>query len=285
MTYATFINHVLGRNDEYLANIRLHDDLMTYLRKYNSEDSLPLMKSDRNLLSFSNGVLCLSTQKFHLYAVPLPDYIVGRVARHHIPCLYTGSTDTPLMDRILRHQFEEGDGRIEQLFAMIGRTFFKIRERDSWDVMAMLLGERKTGKSTILAIIAAMFNPASVGEIEDNRFGLQKTYNKELVLIRDAPAKISKILSQEVFQKMVCGERINVKIKYNSPIACIWSTPLFMESDTMMDYDDGRGQISRRVVIFRFEKLLSPDSIDPTLSERIITTELPNIVARCLQGN
>jgi hypothetical protein len=127
MTYADFINHVLKGNDYYLANVRRHDELLSYLCKY-KEDSLPILKSDTNLLSFSNGVLELSTREFHSYSEPLPESIIGRVARHHIHSPpYTGSTETPLFDRVLNYQFDKGDGQYETLLALIGRTFFAVR--------------------------------------------------------------------------------------------------------------------------------------------------------------
>ena len=286
LSYTDFINHVLKGDGDYLAAVRRYDEIMKYMCKY-SDESLPCMTTDKNLISFTNGVLSLSPRVFHLYTEPLPESVSGHIARHHISSQYTGSTDTPLMDQILQHQFEDGDGRIEQLFATIGRTFFKIRERDHWDVVAILLG-RGQGKSTIMSVIAALFNPRSVAELDSSHekmFGLQSTLGKELVMISDAPEKIFKVLSQDVFQKMVSGGEISVNIKYKPTIVCTWTTPLFIASSVMLDYDDDEGEISRRLVIFPFENFLNPGALDTTLSNRIISSELPNIVARSLQGN
>ena len=280
MSYEDFINHVLKEDTDYMADVRRHSELVTYLCKY-SDEFLPCMKpADRNLISFSNGVLDISTREFHLYSDPLPESVEGHVARKHIPLQYTGSTDTPVMDSILRYQFEEGDGQIELLFAMIGRTFFKICERDRWGVVPILLGHG-IGKSTIMSIISAMFNSKSVGEIRTNRC-MHRVFCNELILIQNLQKKISKVISPDVFEKMVSGEQIRLRMKYKPSIICTWTAPLFMESNVMLDYDDDLTH--RRLVVFRFEKSPSRDAIDTTLSKRIIDSELPNIVARSLLG-
>ena len=184
------------------------------------------------------------------------------------------------MDSILRYQFEEGDGQIELLFAMIGRTFFKICERDRWGVVPILLGHG-IGKSTIMSIISAMFNSKSVGEIRTNRC-MHRVFCNELILIQNLQKEISKVISPDVFEKMVSGEQIRLRMKYKPSIICTWTAPLFMESNVMLDYDDDLTH--RRLVVFRFEKSPSRDAIDTTLSKRIIDSELPNIVARSLLG-
>ena len=126
MTFKSFINTVFKGNDDFLASVRRHEEIMTYLCKY-EEDSLPILKSDTDLLSFSNGVLEISTLEFHSYSEPLPESVIGRVARHHIQSPYTGSTETPLFDQVLNYQFNEGDGQYETLLALIGRSFFAVR--------------------------------------------------------------------------------------------------------------------------------------------------------------
>ena len=166
------------------------------------------MVRDKNVLSFKNGILLLSTNTFVSY--DSEQYVVnhtGTIARHHIPSDFdTERDDTPLFDSIMDAQFDENDGRKEMMYAMIGRLFFEVTQLDNWQVMTLILGEAGTGKSTIFRIVEEMFNPLAIGEIDANlekTFGLQDKATKEVMFIRDAPMKMSQILPQEQFQKMV----------------------------------------------------------------------------------
>jgi hypothetical protein len=61
-----------------------------------------------------------------------------------------------------------------------------------------------------------------------------------------------------------------------------WQPPLMGASNCMFDYKDNAGQTSRRVVVFQFGNPVDAATADAGLEDRIKTTELPNVVARCL---
>ncbi len=127
------------------------------------------------------------------------------------------------------------------------------------------MGEGGTGKSTVIKTIEATFDPGEVCEIDakcEGTFGFQDKFDKELVLISDAPMNMSRVLPQELFQKMVSGDKVQVSVKHQKA---------FM---------DNHGQISRRVVVFWFSRIIT--RVDAGLQERIERQELPQFVARCL---
>ena len=139
----------------------------------------------------------------------------------------------------------------------------------------------------MLAVAAAMFDAHSVSEVDcsnERTFGLQDKYDKELLLIRDAPSNMSAVLPQEQFQKMVTGEGVQVSVKNGMAFAEVWKVPMMAAANTMFDYKDNTGQVSRRVVVFRFATVVQADTADASLEERIIGSELPNVVARCLRA-
>ena len=151
--------------------------------------------------------------------------------------------------------------------------------------MPFLLGEGGTGKSTMLNVGSAMYSPDSVAEVDGNNestFGFQDKYNKEVVFITDCPAHVSRVLPQEMFQKMVSGERVQVSVKHGTAFTEVWRAPLIAASNCMFDYRDNAGQMSRRVVVFHFSRPVDAGSADAGLEDRIKNVELPNVVARCL---
>ena len=136
MTYDDYIRQVLHGDEEYRSDPRLLKVLGTYMSEYD-EDDFPRLVHDEGLLSFSNGVYVLSDDRFVEYAdeeATLPFRMRGRAARHHIPLPFTGSTDTPLFDKLLAPQFEQGDGQAETLCALIGRLLFRLKRHDFWQV-------------------------------------------------------------------------------------------------------------------------------------------------------
>eukprot|EP00798_Chlamydomonas_sp_ICE-L_P028519 gene28519-31677_t len=91
-TYEKFINLVLKKDTPYLSNPRSFDDLMKFMKNYET-DEMPLHEIDLDLLSFSNGILSLSSATFTPYTeiiahIPRHPLLLS-VARHHIDKPYT----------------------------------------------------------------------------------------------------------------------------------------------------------------------------------------------------
>lgn len=278
--FGQFINHVFRDNALFHKTVKNYDELMAYLVKINPPH-LPELKVDRGLLSFANGVLVLD--RAQLVAHDAPE-VQGRVARNHIPCEYTGSHDTPLVDLILAHQFGHQPRVIDTLHVLLGRLLFRVRQHDNWQVVPLLVGEAGSGKSTLLNVVSALFDPASVGEIDCNNekaFGLQDKYAKELLTVSDMPQRMSDHLPQEQFQKMVSGDHVQVSVKYGTAFSLKWDVPMLFAGNQLLDYKDDAGQTSRRVVPFYFRSGVGGATIT-TLEDDIKAAELPNLVAKCV---
>ncbi len=285
--YRVFINKSLGGDAGYHKHTKLQDELIKYLTNYNPFECLDIVR-DMDLMSFTNGVLVLSERRFVAYppadAVDeLAEELVGRVARHHITAPYTGSTATPMLDVVLSRQFEPEV--VHMLMVLTGRLLFRIGERDNWQVMPYLQGMGGTGKSLYLELAASIFPTAFQGAMSSNQeqvFGLDGKYDCDVLIGRDLPKHMSAVLKQELLQSMVSGEEVNVPRKNALAKRVRWKVPLLFASNYTLDYEDGGGQIMRRVVPFVFTcPVTSPD---PTLLSRLCDTELPALVARVLHA-
>jgi hypothetical protein len=161
-TYGDFVNRVLGREPAYLRSPRRYDDMLKFLTNYRPAQ-MPELEHDPCLLSFSNGVLHLSNMRFEPYSQASPPSLSSPAlpaARHHIPGAWTGSPHTPLLDRVLAHQFEPEVADI--LCALLGRTLVPLNLLDRWQVMPFLVGIGGTGKSLILTVLQHLFAPHGV---------------------------------------------------------------------------------------------------------------------------
>ena len=149
----------------------------------------------------------------------------------------------------------------EMIEVLIGRLFYPVGKYDNWQVMPFLMGDANTGKSTVADVIKRMFPPGSVGVItatQEAQFGLESIYQKRLVLIPDIPKKFSKIVNQCDFQSMITGEQVSVARKNKTAVSDRdWTAPLLGAGNHLPDYNDNSGSISRRLVVFIFNALIT----------------------------
>jgi hypothetical protein len=282
-TLADFLNVSLRRSAAYHARPAMQRELLDYLVNYNPDDMLNLV-SERDLLSFSDGILVVSELRFVPYGTPEFDAscLKDKVARHHIKLPYAPpGSPTPLFDSILTYQFPPEV--INALHVMLGRTLFPIGMLDNWQVMPWLIGTAGTGKSIVLEIVAAMFSSAMTATMSSTNefvFGLDGKYDKHVLIGRDLSRSMSSALSQEMLQCMVSGERISVPRKNRLAANVVWNVPMIFASNMFPDYKDNGGQIIRRLVAFFFRRPVIVS--DPSLRNRIIESELPAIVTKVL---
>lgn len=285
--YPDFINDVLMDDEIYFRNPKRFDEALKYLTNY-KDRQLPSLVVDRDLISFSNGVLHLESLDFTEYSsmMQFPEQhqeLFNRVARHHINHIYTGSTITPVLDEVLDYQFDHSIA--ELLCALFGRALFKVGQRDKWQVMPYIFGLAGTGKSLLLKVLTAMFADGVVGSLASKReevFGMANIVDKEIVIGADMPQKLSGVLSQETMQAMTAGDNMEIPRKGTTALSVTWTAPVVLASNHMPDYTNTGNNIGRRLVTFKFEKpVLAPRE---DLQDILTSTELPNIICRCLHA-
>ena len=277
-TYEEYINEVLQNDEVFHANPIRYDQLFKYLTNYKIP-RMPNLVVDRNLLSFRNGVLHLTTLDFHSYESGFR----GPIARNHVDAEYTGDLQTPALDVIFDAQFPREVADV--LCALAGRLFFNVGELDDWQVMPYLVGVGGTGKSKILDIIKACFAKGTICYLASEReavFGMENLADKELIVGEDMPAKLSKVLPQEMMQSMTSGEGVEVARKHKKAMNVDqWTVPVAMASNHMPDYVNTGNNVARRLATFRFD--------NPIMNPREelkgeLQAELPNIICRFLHA-
>jgi hypothetical protein len=198
---------------------------------------------------------------------------------------YAASVDggTPLLDKVLLDQFSADVARA--LLALVGRLFYRVGERDNWQVMPWIVGLSGTGKSLLMDVISSLFFEDNVGVLSSNNeavFGLADKHDKQLLVGRDLPRNMSAVLAQDLLQSMVSGEAVSVPKKNQVALRVKWSTPLVFCSNHMPDYADNAGQVVRRLVVFQTRNVVAEP--DTGLLDRIRATELPAFLAKALRA-
>ena len=176
-----FLNKIFYNDSDFKSHVNNMDNMIKFMKQYDAEE-FPFIKTNKDYIGFSNGVLNIITGKF----TNIPEQTL--VVNKFIDKEFTYSTDTPLIDSILDYQITP-EVR-DFIYMCIGRLF---KLQDNYGFMLYLMGEPGCGKSVILDIVCECFN--EVGAISssfEEKFGLSFLYNKDLVVCDDLPKNISK---------------------------------------------------------------------------------------------
>src|SRR5437764_1191106 len=129
-----------------------------------------------------------------------------------------------------------------------------------------------------------MFPGGSIGVISGNQeqtFGLQALRNRRCILIYDLPENFHERMDMGSFKSIVAGERVGVPMKNKEAVQMDWQTPLAVAGNALMKYQDPKGSISKRTVVFEF--LSKVQELNTELLNEIQQHELASIFLRCVQ--
>jgi phage/plasmid-associated DNA primase len=262
-----FLNEVFYGDVDFKSHVQNMDNLVKFMKQYD-DPSFPFLEYCKDYIGFRNGVLNVVTCNFDQN----PE---GIVVKKYIDQEFIGSIETPLMDKVLDYQFS-AEVR-DFIYGCLGRLF---GIRDNWGFMLYLLGEAGCGKSLILDVVSECFNNVgAIGDSYETKYGLSYLYDKDIVICDDLPKDIHKIFPQQAFQTIITGGKIPTAVKNGDALTIEWKTPLLFAGNWLPSYLD-KGQISRRIMVANFEKnVYEPDT---TLKQKIIDTELPAFILKCL---
>lgn len=276
--YSSFLEEIFEENVIFNSSTTMFSNCMLYLEKRNEKD-LPNIEKDLNWIAFKNGSLEINTCEF----TENKNLNIGICARQFINLnLDIGNLETPLFDNLVMYQLQDHI-LYEYLLFFIGRLFFKVKERDNYQIMFFLKGLPNTGKSTILNIIKAMFDKSSSAVLSANQeqiFGLSGMYDKELIVISDVPKNISSILNETLLQDMISGNGVNIPRKNEKAETINWPVQICGAGNYYLDYPDEHGAMSRRIAYFKIEKVVM--NKDTKLEDKIIKKELTKLIYKSL---
>lgn len=275
-------------------------EAIRYLEDCFSEEFPELIK-DRHVFSFRNGVYITNekdkqTGKFtdYFYNYKSKTIMSSKVVAAKFFDLDFNNYDgyslsdwfkipTPNFDKILLYQFKDNkecDDIIKWMFILIGKLMYNVREMEGWQIMPYLMGMAGAGKSTICEIAKLLYEPSDIGILEntiEEKFGLAPISGKYIVLAPEIKKSFS--LDQALFQKIISGEECALPQKNKNPLQLVWNTPMFMASNEPPGFADAAGSISRRLVVFKFLKIVRANDSDPQLMSKL-EKEMAHIIKK-----
>lgn len=254
----------------------------------------PDLKISRRVWSFTDGIYDATDDTFRFYGQYTDDLLVScKIIQKSFAGIYFSGApipgsplktyddlQTPLFDSIFSPQAWSPD-MIRWMFVFIGRLFYEVNERDSWQVIPFLKGVAGTGKSTVIKVVQKLYNSRDVGVISNNiekQFGLSTIFHKKIFIIPEMKGDFS--LDVASFQSMVTGEELSMAVKHENPCVGRWVVPGIMAGNESPNWQDKSGSISRRVIVFDFPNKVPPETSDPNLLSNIVDAELPSIIRK-----
>lgn len=176
------------------------------------------------------------------------------------------------------HACPRADEAADSLAAHMGKCIVG-PPRDSMELFSMVLGVGGGGKSTLLAVLTAMFAPEDVGNLESNvnlNWYLTNVYTKTLIVVPEL-ARGTKIPVSELC-KIVSQELVTVNQRNRDQEDWLIKANLFMASNAF-DLADTVGNMLRRLHVWLFKNV--PRVSDYTLST-LARSQRFAIALRCL---
>lgn len=279
------------------SNIR---DAIDYLENCDSAQ-FPVLNKDRHIFAFNNGVYIT---KFTNDKGRFRDYFYRfgtkpSLKSKYVACKYFDqefnnfeeihpddwyTIPTPNLQRILDYQYEgteEHEEICRWMYIFIGKLLYEIKELERWQILPFLNGIAGSGKSTIIEVIRSFFESKDVGVMEntiEEKFGLAPICDKYIFVAPEIKKNFS--LDQALFQKVVSGEEVCLPVKNKDPKQIVWLMPGFMASNELPGFIDSAGSISRRLVVFKFTRIVDKDIVDPNLMLKL-KEETGAILKKC----
>jgi hypothetical protein len=253
---------------------------VTYLQNHRGIEFVDIIK-DRNVFSFNDGIYITKKIVNGLYTDDWIPYGTKKIASSVTSSNYFNfnfCSETrpdpndkdyvfndwwsivllkcPHFHSIMEYQEWETDVK-KWMCIMIGRCLYTTGSLDNWQVIAFLLGQAGTGKSTIINfILKCIYEPSDVGTISNNiesKFGLQAIYKKLIFIAPEIKGNFK--LEQSEFQSLISGEGMSVAEKNKEAVSIEnWGVPGMLAGNEVPNYTDNSGSISRRLLNFLFNK-------------------------------
>lgn len=272
-----------------------------YLTEYIGGEFEDIVR-DRHVFSFNNGIYMIKklneeTDMYYDEWIPYSGPDSKTIGASVVACKYfdepfdyKGDMDwyeiikqfCPHFKGIMDYQ-EWSEDVQKWLCIMIGRTMYGLGELEEWQVLAYLLGQAGSGKSTILTkIVKQIYEPCDVGVLSNNiekKFGLGALAEKFMFIGPEIKGNLA--MEQSEFQSLISGEDIQIAEKHKVAKNVVWSVPGMLAGNEVPSYTDNAGSISRRLMVFKFDRKVKKG--DTRLGRKLLK-EITYIIQACNRG-
>jgi hypothetical protein len=291
---------------QYLTNPRDNAKNVVQHLIASNECEFPMLQIDRHKWSYDNGIYDVNTDTFWIfeeqedwdeqaeaiqtyrrnngwgqsYTVIPPDgkKMTVKYIPQNFDFVITPETEEtfdareielPDLESIFKTQKLESE-TIEWCLIMLARLFFKVAEKDKWQVIFFIKGVAGCGKSTLAKMIRYLYPGDLITTLSANmekQFGLSGLYKGLICICAEVREDFG--LNQADWQSAATGEEVQIAEKHKTAFQHKWDTPMFFLGNEFPDYKDASGSVNRRVLMCEFNHKIANGG-DPHLFDKLI---------------
>lgn len=249
---------------------------------------LPDLERNSNVHSFQNGLYMLDLDAFFYFKKIAGKHTVSDLVGYNLTAIkyhdmlfddegmeadmaqiksYMSIQMEPIYQVLDTQEFTREED--QWILALLGRMLHPLGAMDNWAVFLYFLGLAGTGKSSLLRLLASLFEVRDVGYLNNvlqKTFSIEGISDKLIYLALDIDEHFG--LDQATFQSMVCGEEVSVLRKFKKPMTVLWKSHGGFAGNKLPPWTDNGGSLSRRLIIVEFLTPISKS--DPRLFERCL---------------
>jgi len=186
------------------------------------------------------------------------------------------------MDRIYTSQDFNLFDRF-MIYALKGRLFFDVGERDNFEMTLMIEGIGGSGKSTVMRTVQHFWPPHRRGILSSNiqpEFGMSPVAEKDVIFCNEVSEALKVV--QEEWQTSVSGEWGSYNVKNEVPLVCKWKGQHFWAGNQFpLIFNNMQGQVTRRMAGVLLNKPIKPrdSSIPKKIEAKLGVVQRKGILA------
>lgn len=240
------------------------NEVLSYLDVLIMNNIIP---TDSRYIAFNN---CLFDLEDDIHLDFSPEYIIqNKIPWDYNPNAYNKLTDITLdklscNDKDIRALLEE----------LIGYCFFR---RNELRMTFMLVGDKKNGKSTFLAMLSSLLGFENISSLDlselDKRFKTAELFGKLANIGDDIGEDF--ISNTALFKKIATGDRISAERKGQDPFEFNPYSKLIFSANNPPRIRDKTGAVLSRLILIPFNQVFSKDDpdFDPLIKTKLISKE------------
>ena len=223
-------------------------DILSFIKAFPGITKVK-MNERTNLLCMNNGVLDINTGDFFEHS---PTFHFDTA----IDVVYEkDNTECPVFMEYLTHVLRGDDESIENVIRLGGYLLdYSTENMRKCNKMFLFDGPGGAGKSVLVDTFSLFFSEKQITAIDLDELAKQDMEKEDLLTSRFNVTTEQKrnYVDAENIKKIISGERLKIKRKFNQPITFKPKTKIVVACNGLPKFNDTSEGIYRRLVIFKF---------------------------------
>jgi len=232
--------------------------------------------NQESIVNFKNGF-------FDIVDGDLIPHSMDIVSTIQLPYAYDPKADCPLFKRVVNESLEGDYYKILILQEFMG---YCLTQGTKYERGLFIVGAAGSGKSTVLEAVEAMLGHDNVSSIRMDMLADSRYTGQLLDKLANIDNEIPKDMNnyEEALKKIISGQKVTIDTKFVPTYDAFPTCKLIFAANDLPRIGDSSDGVFRRMLLLYFNNVVSKESIDYDLKEKIKKNECPGIFNWAYEG-